>query len=57
VSSLRWLSAPERAAVRLEPGTVPRGTLWMDGLNAVTDVDLEILGWHSGEEFWTECRQ
>ncbi len=43
-SSLRWLAAPERGPVRLEPGTVPRGTLWVEGVNAVTaDIDLEII--------------
>ena len=42
-SSLRWLSAPGQAPLRLEPGTVPRGTLWVEGVNAVTaDIDLEI---------------
>jgi hypothetical protein len=40
-SSLRWLSTPERAPVRLEPGTVRRGTLWVEGVNAATaDIDL-----------------
>ena len=40
-SSLRWLAAPERSPVRLEPGTVPRGTLWVEGVNAPTaDIDL-----------------
>jgi putative transposase len=40
-SSLRWVSAPAQAPVRLEPGTVPRGTLWVEGVNAVTaDVEL-----------------
>jgi hypothetical protein len=40
-SSLRWFSAPAQAPVRLEPGTVPRGTLWVEGVNAVTaDVEL-----------------
>jgi putative transposase len=40
-SSLRWLSAPEEAPVPLEPGTVPRGTLWVEGVNAATaDIDL-----------------
>ena len=30
--------------MRLEPGTVPRGTLWVEGVNAVTaDVDLQII--------------
>jgi hypothetical protein len=28
--------------MRLEPSTVPRGTLWVEGVNAVTgDIDLE----------------
>jgi hypothetical protein len=31
-SSLRWVASPERAPVRLEPGTVPRGS---DGLERV----------------------
>ena len=40
-SSLRWVSAPAQAPVRLEPGTVPRGMLWVEGVNAVTaDVEL-----------------
>jgi putative transposase len=43
-SSLRWLSAPAQPPVRLEQSTVPRGTLWVEGVNAVTsDVDLEII--------------
>ena len=43
-SSLRWLAAPEQGPVRLEPGTVPRGTLWVEGVNAVTaDIDLAII--------------
>jgi hypothetical protein len=43
-SSLRWLSAPERAPVRPEPGTVPRGSLWVEGVNAATaDIDLESV--------------
>ena len=34
----------EQAPVRLEPGTVPRGTLWVEGVNAVTaDIDLETI--------------
>jgi putative transposase len=33
-SSLRWLATPERSPVRLEPGTVPRGTAWLEGVNA-----------------------
>lgn len=41
-SSLRWVAAPERAPVRLEPGTVPRGALWVEGVNAATaDIDLD----------------
>jgi putative transposase len=40
-SSLRWVWAPAQAPVRLKPGTVPRGTLWVEGVNAVTaDVEL-----------------
>jgi hypothetical protein len=43
-SSLRWLSSPAQAPVRLEPGTVPRGTLWVEGVNAVTsDVETQII--------------
>jgi putative transposase len=42
--SLRWLSAPAQPPVRLEQSTVPRGTLWVEGVNAVTsDVDLSII--------------
>jgi len=38
--SLCWLSAPPQTPVRLEPGTVPRGTLWVEGVNPVTaDID------------------
>ena len=34
----------EQGPVRLEPGTVPRGTLWVEGVNAVTaDIDLAII--------------
>ena len=40
-SSLRWVSAPAQAPVRLEPGTVPRGTLWVEGFNAIT-ADIEL---------------
>jgi hypothetical protein len=30
--------------VRLEPGIVPRGTLWVEGVNAVTgDIDPETI--------------
>ena len=30
--------------MRLEPGTVPRGALWVEGVNAVTaDIDLESV--------------
>ncbi len=43
-SSLRWLRMREQAPIRLEPGTVPRGTLWVEGVNAATaDVELEKL--------------
>ena len=43
-SSLRWLSAPAQPPVRIEQSTVPRGTLWVEGVNAVaSDVDLEII--------------
>ena len=43
-SSLRWLASPERAPVRLEPGTVPRGSLWVEGVNAASaDVELETV--------------
>jgi putative transposase len=43
-SSLRWLSSPAQAPVRLEPGTVPRGTLWVEGVNAVTsDIETQII--------------
>jgi putative transposase len=43
-SSLRWLSASAQSPVRLEPGTVPRGTLWAEGVNAATgDIDLEAI--------------
>jgi putative transposase len=41
-SSLPWLGAPERAPVRLEAGTVPRGSLWVEGVNATTpDIEAE----------------
>jgi hypothetical protein len=43
-SNLCWLSSPAQAPVRLEPGTVPRGTLWVEGVNAVTsDVETQII--------------
>ena len=43
-SSLRWLSNPEHAPVRLEPGTVPRGSQWVDGVNeSSTDPEAERL--------------
>lgn len=43
-SRLRWLAAPTGAPVRLEPVAVPRGTVWVDGVDAVTsDIDLQIL--------------
>ena len=36
--------SPMPAPIRLEPGTVPRGTLWVEGVNAVTsDLDLQII--------------
>jgi putative transposase len=40
-SSLRWVSGPERAPVRREPGTVPRGRPWVEGVNAAP-ADLEV---------------
>jgi putative transposase len=41
-SSLRWLATPDRSPVRLEAGTVPRGPLWIEGVNAATaDIGLE----------------
>jgi putative transposase len=43
-SSLRWLSNPEHAPVRLEPGTVPRASHWVDGVNeSSTDPEAERL--------------
>lgn len=43
-SSLPWLEAPERAPVRVEVGAVPRGTLWVEGVNAATaDVEEEAV--------------
>ncbi len=43
-SSLLGLTAPEQWPARLEPGTVPRGTLWVEGVNAVTaDIDMAII--------------
>jgi hypothetical protein len=43
-SSLRWLASTERAPVRLEAGAAPRGTLWVEGVNAATaDVELEVI--------------
>jgi putative transposase len=43
-SSLRWLSNPEYAPVRPEPGTVPRGSQWVDGVNeSSTDPEAERL--------------
>ncbi len=59
-SSLRWLAAPMPAPIRLEPGTVPRGTLWVERVNAVTsDLDLQIIresvrrDWPFGALEWT----
>jgi hypothetical protein len=43
-SSLRWLSAPAQSPVRLEPGTVPRGTLWVEGVDAVTAAKASGIG-------------
>jgi putative transposase len=43
-SSLRWITSPERAPVRLKPGAVPRGALWVERVNAATaDVELESV--------------
>ena len=43
-SSLPWLKAPERAPVRVELDAVPRGALWVEGVNAATaDVDEEAV--------------
>jgi putative transposase len=43
-SSLQWLSKPEQAPVRLDPGTVPRGSRWVDGVNeSSTDPGVERL--------------
>src|SRR5262249_45271313 len=43
-SSLRWLTTPERSPVRLEPGTIPRGTRWLDGVNApMAEAELDRL--------------
>jgi putative transposase len=41
-SSLRWLAVPDQAPVRLEPGTVLRGTEWVEGVNvAMTEGEVE----------------
>jgi putative transposase len=43
-SSVRWLSALDRSPVRLEPGTEPRGKLWIEGVNAASaGVELEAV--------------
>jgi putative transposase len=43
-SSLQWLSKPEHAPVRLDPGTVPRGSAWIDGVNeSSADPEVERL--------------
>jgi len=43
-SSLRWLASPEQAPVRLKPGTVPRGRLWVESVNAAATVrELETV--------------
>jgi len=41
-SSLRWLESPAEAPVRLDPGTIPRGTHWVEGVNAaMTDAEMQ----------------
>jgi putative transposase len=41
-SSLRWLASPDRASVRLDAGTVLRGTEWVEGVNAaMTEAEIE----------------
>jgi putative transposase len=43
-SSLQAASGPERATVRLDPGTVPRGSQWVDGVNeSSTEREVERL--------------
>jgi putative transposase len=43
-SSLHWHGDPGRSPVRLEAGTVPRGALWVEGVNAPTaDIGLEDI--------------
>jgi putative transposase len=40
----RWLATPERSPVRLEPGTVPRGSTWLEGVNAaVSETEVECV--------------
>jgi len=34
-SSLKWLGTPARGPVRLDPGAVPRGKSWLEGVNSV----------------------
>ena len=41
-SSLQWLALPDKAPVRLDPGTVPRGGEWVEGVNAaITEAEVE----------------
>ncbi len=43
-SSLHWHDDPGHSPVRLEAGTVPRGALWVEGVNAPTaDIGLEDI--------------
>ena len=45
-SSLPWLSRPELAPVRLDAGTTPRGSHWLDVVNessTATDGDVDRL--------------
>ena len=43
-SSLHWFGEPGRSPVRLEAGTIPRGALWIEGVNAViADIGLEDI--------------
>jgi len=41
-SSLQWPSKPEQEPLRLDPGTVPPGSQWVDGVNeSSTDPEVE----------------
>jgi putative transposase len=43
-SSLRWLSQPDKAPLKLDPGTAPRGLGWLEWINeASTDPELQRL--------------